>query len=84
MNVKLRTNLIVGGVFLKEGTILDLQKIPSHLRKKRYILREGERDLKQEEREKQMQYAEGEIDAEDLLIDLGNGPENLVRRASRR
>jgi len=59
---------------------VDLQKVPPRLRKRRYILKEGERDLAQEERERQMQYAEGEIDAEDLLVE----EENLVKRVPRR
>lgn len=68
-NIKLRTNLIVEGNFLKEGTILDLQKVPLRFRKKRYIIREGERDLVAEDREQQMAYAEeGEMrDVEELL-----------------
>lgn len=67
-NVKLRTNLILEGDFLKEGTIIDLQKVPLRFRKKRYIIREGERDLVEEDRERQMAYAEGEVnDVEELL-----------------
>jgi hypothetical protein len=40
-NVRLRANIIIGGAFLKYGSIVDLERIPARLRKRKYILREG-------------------------------------------
>jgi hypothetical protein len=43
-NVKIKCNMILGGTFIPFNSLVDLDKIPPHLRKKRYILRPGERD----------------------------------------
>jgi hypothetical protein len=43
-NVKLKVNLIIEGVLIKFGTIVDEDRIPLRLRKKKYIIREGEKD----------------------------------------
>lgn len=74
-----------GKVFLKEGTIIDLAKIPKSLRLRKYLIKEGERDLREEERLKQMSYAEGQIDDIEELAGLEENQQgNLVKRVPRR
>jgi hypothetical protein len=43
-NVKLKVNMILKGTFIPFNSLVDLDKIPPHLQKKKYILRPGERD----------------------------------------
>jgi hypothetical protein len=85
-SVKLRTNMIIAGAFYKFGTIIDEQKVPPQYRKRKYILREGEIDYREKEREQQMAMAEREMEelnkGEDLLVD--EGEDNKVRRIGRR
>lgn len=77
-NVKLRCNMILidvdGKVFMKEGSIVDLQRVPNRFRKRKYILREGEVDAIEEERRAQMAIVEGDIrDVEELLEERSGG-----------
>lgn len=77
-NVRLRCNMILidtnGKVFMKEGSIVDLQRIPARFRKRKYIIREGEVDQIEEERKAQMAVAEGQIsDVEELFEEKPSG-----------
>lgn len=77
-DVKLRVNMILEGHFFRFGSLLDEKKIPLHLRKRRYILRPGERDIDEIRFRAQASVAENGdgdvVDAEDVTIDEGNGP----------
>jgi hypothetical protein len=48
-NVKLKVNMILKGTFIPFNSLVDLDKIPPHLQKKKYILRPGERDFDKED-----------------------------------
>jgi hypothetical protein len=43
-SVKLRANMILKGVFYQYGSVVDLDQVPVRLRKRQYIIREGEPD----------------------------------------
>ncbi|HXB10671.1 MAG TPA: hypothetical protein VNZ45_01690 [Bacteroidia bacterium] len=40
--------MILQGVFFRFGTVMDEKKIPLHLRKRQYIVRQGEIDVDEE------------------------------------
>jgi hypothetical protein len=42
--VKLLANIIAGGRVIKAGTMMDLNEVPPRLRKRRWIVREGEEE----------------------------------------
>lgn len=83
-NVKLRCNMILidtdGKVFLKEGSIVDLARVPSRFRKRKYLLKEGEVDKIEEERRAQMAMAEGEIKDVEELFEERSGAGRISRR----
>ena len=80
-NVKLKANIIVGGTFLKFGTIIDESKVPPRLRKRKYILREGEIDYDAINLKAQMAVAEQEVTVDELLEEEEERPKvNIANR----
>jgi hypothetical protein len=68
-NVKIKVNMILGGTFIPFNSLVDLDKIPPHLQKKRYILRPGERDYDAENLVAQEEAVETEVNIEDVEPD---------------
>jgi len=84
MKVKIRTNMILGEArhFVPFGTLVDIEQIPPHLRKKKYIIREGERDIDAERFKAQASVMENDVDPNDLNLapELPQTEEEVVRQ----
>jgi hypothetical protein len=82
--VKLKTNMIIEGTFLKFGSTIDESKVPLRFRKRKYILRPGEIDYDAINMEAQMRAAEEDnrVDEENDLVFEDDQPK--VRVANKR
>ena len=68
--VKLRVNLVTEEHHLIPfGTEIDESKVPPRLRKRRYILRPGERDIDEINFKAQASVAENEIDMDEVAME---------------
>jgi hypothetical protein len=68
-NVKIKVNMILWGTFIPFNSLVDLDKIPPHLQKKKYILRPGERDYDAENLAAQEEAIETEVNIEETEPD---------------
>ena len=61
-NVKTRLNMIIGDAFIPFGSIIDEAKIPPEFRKRKFIVRPGERDFDAERFKMQEEQARVELE----------------------
>jgi hypothetical protein len=81
-NVKIKVNMILGGTFIPFNSLVDLDRIPPRLQKKKYILRPGERDYDAENLAAQEEAVSTEVNIEDS--EPNEEERTITRLANRR
>lgn len=68
--VKLRVNMIIDGHGFPFGTLIDEEKIPIDYRKRRYIVRPGEKDMDELRFRAQASVAENQVDPSEINLEM--------------
>jgi hypothetical protein len=64
-NVKLKVNMILSGTFIPFNSLVDLDRIPPRLQKRKFILRPGEIDYEAKDLAAQEEAVKTEVDIEE-------------------